>query len=97
LVIVGEYRHIATVVAAIIDTILHHVEFVTAKSAKDRDRTDSAPTRRRRLVGASMAALAVVLAAACGTTTPDLADPFTVAGMRVTDGPSGLRSGAPKP
>lgn len=43
-----------------------------------------------------MTAVAVVLATACGATTPDLGDPFKVAGMRVTDGPSGLRSGAPK-
>ncbi|KWX20307.1 peptidase [Mycolicibacterium wolinskyi] len=38
-----------------------------------------------------------MVASACGTSTPERVDPFTVAGMRVTDGPSGLRAGAPKP
>jgi predicted metalloprotease len=33
---------------------------------------------------------------ACGTTAQQAADPFTVAGMHITDGPSGLRAGAPK-
>jgi predicted metalloprotease len=44
-----------------------------------------------------MAAMAVVLATACGAMTSEVADPFKVAGMRVTDGPSGLPPGAPKP
>ncbi|MDH6247237.1 neutral zinc metallopeptidase [Mycobacterium sp. OTB74] len=44
-----------------------------------------------------MAAVAVVLATACGAVTSKPDDPFKVAGMRVTDGPSGLRAGAPKP
>lgn len=105
----------ATVVATIIDHILHHAVFIAAASAKDRNQGGlrsvlarpgqrptgngavSARTRPRRLIGASMAAVAVVLATACGTTTSELADPFKVAGMRVTDGPSGLRAGAPKP
>jgi predicted metalloprotease len=54
-------------------------------------------TRRFRVIGASITAATVVLATACGTTTSQVADPFKVAGMRVTDGPSGLKAGAPKP
>lgn len=44
-----------------------------------------------------MTAAAVVFATACGTTPQKMPDPFTVAGMRVADGPSGLREGAPPP
>jgi predicted metalloprotease len=62
-----------------------------------REGAVGARTPPRRRIGASIAAAAMVLATACGTTTPEFADPFTVAGMRVTDGPSGLRAGAPKP
>nr|WP_194946131.1 neutral zinc metallopeptidase [Mycolicibacterium malmesburyense]CRL76923.1 LpqM protein [Mycolicibacterium malmesburyense] len=40
---------------------------------------------------------AAVVLVACGTTTQGSADPFAVAGMRVADGPSGLRDGAPGP
>ncbi|OBA88606.1 peptidase [Mycobacteriaceae bacterium 1482268.1] len=46
---------------------------------------------------ATIAVATVTLATACGTTTQKPADPFTVAGMQVADGPSGLRAGAPKP
>ena len=105
----------ATIVAAIIDHIVHHAKLLAATNGKggNRDglrsvmaRPSLRPTRKGavtgwrpppRRIGASVAAAAVVLATACGTTTPDRADPFTVAGMRVTDGPSGLRAGAPKP
>ncbi|MGE2720803.1 neutral zinc metallopeptidase [Mycolicibacterium celeriflavum] len=45
---------------------------------------------------AAVMAAAVVLVA-CGTTTQGSADPFAVAGMRVADGPSGLRESAPAP
>ncbi|OBF36014.1 peptidase [Mycobacterium sp. ACS1612] len=53
-------------------------------------------TRRRRFIAVTMAAM-LALTTACGTSSPELADPFKVAGMPVTDGPSGLRTGAPKP
>ncbi len=55
------------------------------------------PERSTRRVGALLAAAAVVLVSACGSATTGLSDPFEVAGMRVTDGPSGLKAGAPKP
>lgn len=42
-------------------------------------------------------AAAIMLAACGGTATQESADPFAVAGMRVADGPSGLRQGAPGP
>ena len=47
----------------------------------------------------SIAVTAVMLSVgACGTSTaPKSADPFMVAGMPATDGPSGLRKDAPKP
>lgn len=53
------------------------------------------PPRGR--IGVLIAAAAVVLASACGMGTTELTDPFEVAGMRVTDGPSGLKAGAPTP
>ncbi|MFC3778735.1 neutral zinc metallopeptidase [Mycolicibacterium holsaticum] len=59
--------------------------------------------RRRHLVGAVLAvSSAVLLAAACSTTlqgTPVsvFADPFRVAGMPATDGPTGLRPDPPEP
>nr|WP_231987658.1 neutral zinc metallopeptidase [Mycobacterium sp. 852002-51152_SCH6134967] len=40
---------------------------------------------------------AALLGTACGTTTQKPPDAFTVAGMQVADGPSGLRAGAPEP
>lgn len=46
---------------------------------------------------AALSATTVVLATGCSTATTDLDDPFYVAGMPVTDGPSGLRASAPKP
>ncbi|BBY79657.1 hypothetical protein MPUL_08150 [Mycolicibacterium pulveris] len=44
-----------------------------------------------------IAATGLALGSACGTAPTELTDPFEVAGMRVTDGPSGLKAGAPKP
>ena len=57
---------------------------------------------RRRLVGATVAACSVLLGTACSTAVQGEAvsvfhDPFNVAGMPATDGPSGLRPGAPGP
>jgi predicted metalloprotease len=57
---------------------------------------------RRHLVGAMIAACAVVLLAGCTTTLQGNAvsvfdDPFSVAGMRATDGPTGLRDDAADP
>jgi hypothetical protein len=57
---------------------------------------------RRHLVGAMIAACAVVLLAGCATTLQGNAvsvfdDPFSVAGMRATDGPTGLRDDAAEP
>ncbi|MGV0788774.1 neutral zinc metallopeptidase [Mycolicibacterium sp. XJ2] len=40
---------------------------------------------------------AAALATACGATSQKPPDAFTVAGMQVADGPSGLRAGAPPP
>ncbi|MGV0579533.1 neutral zinc metallopeptidase [Mycolicibacterium elephantis] len=57
---------------------------------------------RRHLVGAAIAVTTTVLVAGCSTTLQGrpvsvFADPFRVAGMPATDGPSGLRSDAPEP
>ncbi|WKG01891.1 neutral zinc metallopeptidase [Mycolicibacterium sp. HK-90] len=57
---------------------------------------------RRTLFGIAVAACAVVSLAACsslvgGTAVSVFSDPFSVAGMRATDGPSGLRPDAAKP
>jgi predicted metalloprotease len=57
---------------------------------------------RRHLVGAMIAACSVVLLAGCSTTLQGNAvsvfdDPFSVAGMRATDGPTGLRDDAAEP
>ncbi|MFI5511475.1 peptidase [Mycobacterium sp. NPDC051804] len=57
---------------------------------------------RRRLVGAVVAVSSAVLITSCSTTLQGNAvsvfdDPFSVAGMPATDGPSGLRSSAPEP
>jgi predicted metalloprotease len=57
---------------------------------------------RRRLVGAVIATCSVVLLAACTTTLQGKAvsvfdDPFHVAGMPATDGPTGLRDDASGP
>jgi predicted metalloprotease len=57
---------------------------------------------RRHLVGAMIAACAVVLLGGCTTTLQGNAvsvfdDPFSVAGMRATDGPTGLRDDAAEP
>ena len=57
---------------------------------------------RRRLAGATVAACSVLLGTACSTAVQGEAvsvfhDPFNVAGMPATDGPSGLRPGAPGP
>lgn len=60
------------------------------------------PPLPRRAAVPSLIALAAVLAASCTVTTtgdaaPQAAAPDTVAGMPVTDGPSGLRPDAPAP
>jgi predicted metalloprotease len=57
---------------------------------------------RRHLVGAMIAACTVLLLAGCTTTMRGNAvsvfdDPFSVAGMRATDGPTGLRDDAAEP
>ena len=57
---------------------------------------------RRRLVAAVIAVSSTVLITSCSTTLQGNAvsvfdDPFSVAGMPATDGPSGLRSSAPEP
>lgn len=57
---------------------------------------------RRRLVGAVIAMSSALLISSCSTTLQGNAvsvfdDPFSVAGMPATDGPSGLRSNAPTP
>jgi predicted metalloprotease len=57
---------------------------------------------RRHVVGAMIAACSVVLIAGCTNTLRGNAvsvfdDPFSVAGMRATDGPTGLRDDAAEP
>jgi predicted metalloprotease len=57
---------------------------------------------RRRVVGAVIAVCSVLLSAACSTTLQGNAvsvfdNPFSVAGMPATDGPSGLRDDAAEP
>ncbi|MGE2727321.1 neutral zinc metallopeptidase [Mycolicibacterium pulveris] len=57
---------------------------------------------RRHLVGAVIAVSSALLVAACSTTVPGtpvsvFADPFRVAGMPATDGPTGLRPDPAKP
>ena len=58
--------------------------------------------RRRRLVGAMLATCSVLLGTGCSTTLQGHAvsvfdDPFRVAGMPATDGPTGLRANAEGP
>lgn len=58
--------------------------------------------RRRHLVGATMTTCAVLLGCGCSTTLQGQAvsvfdDPFSVAGMPATDGPTGLRPNAEGP
>ncbi|MDG4668686.1 peptidase [Mycobacterium sp. 236(2023)] len=61
------------------------------------------PSRNpRRLVGATIAVCAVLMGSACSTTLQGKAvsvfdDPFSVAGMPATDGPTGLRPNAEGP
>lgn len=57
---------------------------------------------RRHLLGAALAACTVLVGTACSTTLHGTAvsvfdDPFSVAGMRATDGPTGLRPNAEGP
>jgi predicted metalloprotease len=57
---------------------------------------------RRHRVGVAIAACAVLLVASCATTLQGnpvsvFSDPFSVAGMRATDGPTGLRDDAAEP
>lgn len=55
-------------------------------------------TSVRGILGSIAVTTVALSLAACGTTaTPKSADPFMVAGMPATDGPSGLRPNAPKP
>ncbi|WP_370330931.1 peptidase [Mycolicibacterium hippocampi] len=58
--------------------------------------------RRRHLVGATIATCSVLFGSACSTTLQGQAvsvfdDPFSVAGMPATDGPTGLRPNAEGP
>ncbi|MGY4867889.1 neutral zinc metallopeptidase [Mycolicibacterium elephantis] len=53
--------------------------------------------RAPRLIAVLLSATALLLGSACGPATTELTDPFEVAGMRVTDGPSGLKAGASRP
>ena len=58
--------------------------------------------RRRHLVGALIATASALLSTACATTLAGkpvsvFDDPFSVAGMRATDGPTGLRDDAAAP
>jgi predicted metalloprotease len=57
---------------------------------------------RRHRVGVAIASCAVLLVASCATTLQGnpvsvFSDPFSVAGMRATDGPTGLRDDAAEP
>ena len=66
------------------------------------DHRKAASVSRRQLVGTMIATCAVLLATACSTTLQGNAvsvfdDPFSVAGMPASDGPTGLRPNAEGP